>query len=215
MNEVKIISRGRQPDEPEKIKKIVSKEKVVNEPEKIKKIVSKEKVAKFLPGVVAIISIVTYFTVATLLGIGYFADNFLGLLSGLAVIAIYKSITRSQSALLKIAKVILFYTFVFNVAYCYYTDESCPNEPTIITAESPMFYDYVGDYPLMIGKDQVSDWITIGPCHSYNFSHDQIEMLPKDRAPIKVWQIKYLPNDVTTFKIINRSDKPVSLLIKS
>lgn len=206
MNEIKIISRDRRP---EPIDRSACK------PKKENKINSNKKIERFIPGIIAIISIVTYFLFAFFFGVDHFLDNLLGLISGFTVITIYKRISSSKSVFLKIAKIILFYTFIFSVAYHYYKDESRLNESTIINTESPIFYDYVGSYPLMVGRDEISDWITIGPCHSYNFSHDQIEMLPKDGPPIKVWQIERLPNNVTTFKIINRSDKPVSLLIKS
>lgn len=87
------------------------------------------------------------------------------------------------------------------------------SQTAALTPSTP--YNTVGSYLIAEGNKE-SDWIEIGDCHTYNFSHDKIEMLPFGaKEPIKVWQIANLPNNVTKFKIINRSSDPVSLFIKT
>lgn len=196
VNEVVVISGGRQPDSPKKVKTTISKEKL----------------EKFLPAFIAALSIAIYF-VFTVFFVDSFAKHFLGFMAGVLLISVYMIISKNRSKFLKIAFVLLTFIFFTNlVLYFLVVEKKYDSSETILT---PIFYDHVGSYPLKLAKNQVSEWITIGPCHKYNFSHDQIEMLPQNGRVLKVWQIKQLPNNVTTFKIINRSNLPVSLIIES
>jgi hypothetical protein len=76
------------------------------------------------------------------------------------------------------------------------------------------YYDRVGSYDLGLQKGQVSAWITVGPCHRYNFSSDRITLKYKNRDSVNVWEIANLPN-VATFKVINRGEDVPKLLVKS
>ncbi|MFA6994998.1 MAG: hypothetical protein WC249_01140 [Patescibacteria group bacterium] len=78
----------------------------------------------------------------------------------------------------------------------------------------PTFYDAVGSYPLVLKNGQESDWITVGPCHRYNFSSDFITLKYEDGTILNVWSAIRL-RDEATFKVINRSNKEVSLLVKT
>lgn len=79
---------------------------------------------------------------------------------------------------------------------------------------SPSFYDAVGSYPLALKNGQESEWITVGPCHRYNFSSDFITLKYEDGTILDVWSATRL-RDVAKFKVINRSNKGVDLLIKT
>ncbi|MFA5155522.1 MAG: hypothetical protein WC453_03750 [Patescibacteria group bacterium] len=83
-----------------------------------------------------------------------------------------------------------------------------------VTSPIPKFYDAIGTYPLGVGKGEQTGWINVGPCHRYNFSSNSITLKYKDRDSVNVWEIKKLP-DVSTFRLINRGDGPVNLLVKS
>ena len=84
-------------------------------------------------------------------------------------------------------------------------------QPTAST--KPTVYEAVGTYTIA-AANQESGWVTVANCRHFNFTHYNFEIVYKDGTSKKVWEEKSLPS-IATFKVINRSNEPVGLLVKA